>query len=113
MRLTRTTAGIGPDRLEVHGRGDINLILSNGNSVTLKNACYVPDAMVNIFSVRGALKMLGRGAEHRETLRSCKLMSADGTAIVTGSERRGLYFLDLAAQQEPKKAPLYENGGNR
>ena len=66
----------------------------------LKNASFVPDAMVNIFSVRGALKMLGKGAEHRETLRPCKLMSAEGTTIATWSERRGLYFLDLAMQQD-------------
>lgn len=97
-----TIRGIGDQRLDVHGRGTITLRLANGSHAELKNVSYVPSSQANIFAVRTALKQIAKAhpdEEHIETLRSTKLNGDDKT-IITGHERGGLYYLDLAAIQD-------------
>lgn len=49
--------GIAPkDRVGLHGHGDVELILSSGRVLNLRNVAYVSNALANIFPVRGVLK---------------------------------------------------------
>ena len=95
--------GIGSDRLEVQGRGDVTVLLANGKPIVLKNVAYVPDATANIFSVTAALRQLkqtGVEAEQRTTLRSTKVVnSKTGEAILTETLLGGLYYLDVAKRE--------------
>eukprot|EP00474_Spongospora_subterranea_P005436 CRZ05894.1 hypothetical protein [Spongospora subterranea] len=68
-----TIGGVGGDRIKVHGRGEIVLYTASGTYVTI-TAGFAPDAIANLFAIRAALSKLGDGAEHRETIRSSKIM---------------------------------------
>ena len=94
-----TIGGIGGDRVQVVGRGDVSLKLANGQEITLKNVAYVPKAVANIFAVRSALAKLGKGGAHVELYRSTKL-SLGGKTIATSTLRGGFYYLDLNADQD-------------
>jgi hypothetical protein len=99
-----TIGGIGPQRIQVHGRGDIEIRLSTGRQIILKDASYTPTASANIFAVRAALVQLEKGgshgAEHREKSRSSKLLDGIGKTIMTSTVRNGLYYVDLHQSQD-------------
>jgi hypothetical protein len=91
--------GIGGDRVQVIGRGDVSLRLANGQGITLKNVAYVPKAVANIFAVQAALAKLGKEGTHVELYRSTKL-SLGGKTIATSTLRGGFYYLDLNSEQD-------------
>jgi hypothetical protein len=99
-----TIGGIGPQRVQIHGRGDIKIKGANGKAIVLQKASYVPDATANIFAVSSALRALNNGqsgdAEHRERARSTKVIDGNGTTILTSTMRGGLYYLDLHQDQD-------------
>jgi hypothetical protein len=95
-----TIGGVGGDRIDVHGKGDVVLKLASGRAITLKDVSYAPDAVANLFAVRAALSKLGTRAEHRETARASKIVGADGKVIMTSSLRQGLLYVDLASGQD-------------
>jgi hypothetical protein len=95
-----TIGGLGGDRVAIHGKGSVVLKLATGKLVTLSDVSYVPDAVANLFAVRAALSKLGKGAEHRETSRSSKIIDGDNKVLVTSSLRQGLLYVDLACDQD-------------
>lgn len=98
--------GIGgnAEQVLVHGYGAIRLRKPDGSTIELKSVAYVPDASANLFSVNAALIQLEKAgdkdAEFKEKTRSGKLVSGNGTVIVTCSKRGGLKYLDLHADQD-------------
>ena len=97
-----TIGGIAGKRLQIVGRGNVVLKTAAGGQIVLKDVAYVPDAIANIFAVRTAMVKLsksGKSPKHWETTRSAKL-EADGVTILTASERKGFYYVDLHAEQD-------------
>ena len=92
--------GVGGARIDVHGKGVVTLKAATGQIVTLKDVNYAPDGVVNLFAVRAALSKLGKGSEHRETVRSLKILSAAGKVLLTASLRQGLLYADLSSEQD-------------
>jgi hypothetical protein len=94
-----SVGGVGGDRIKVLGRGDVELRGANDKVVVLKNVGYAPDSVANLIAIRSALTLLGSGSEYRETARSSKII-AGGQVLLTGSERGGLMYADLHAEQD-------------
>ena len=95
-----TVGGLGGDRIEVLGKGSVVLQLATGQGVTLKEFSYPPGAVANLFAVRAALSKIGKGDEHRESLRSSKITDDKGKFLLTSSLRQGLLYLDLSNNQD-------------
>ena len=91
------------DLPRVVGTGDVAVVLQNGSKVILRSARHVPKGSVNLFSVRTALVELGKSgvadARYEMKARSSKIMAGDKT-ILTGSESGGLFYLNVAADQD-------------
>ena len=86
------------------GSGTVQLTLANGFKIELKNVQHVPDGIVNLFSVRTALVQLKKAgdqdAKYEVRDRSSKLIRGNGSTLLSASEWGGLYYLDLATEQD-------------
>lgn len=89
---------------KVVGKGSVKLILPNGDQVLLKNVRYVPEGSVNLFSVRTALLQLQKAgdadAKYEVKTRSSKIVLGNGKTLLSASESGGLFYLDLASDQD-------------
>lgn len=88
----------------VEGYGDVKLTLADGSSIELRKVGFAPKGSGNLFSIRAAIKTLakaGTTAAHLTTLRSTKLIdTSTNMTLATSTERGGLYYLDLAKEQD-------------
>ena len=95
--------GKGAPAAVVEGHGDVMLTLAGGDKLRLSGVRYAPNGSANLLAVHqvvtALLKKGATDAEYRMGARSSKI-EANGRVLMTGSLRGGLFYLNLAKQQD-------------
>ena len=90
-------------KVAVMGHGDVQLRLPGGNILQLSNVKYVPEGNANLLAIHKILTQLqsehGSEGEYLMKARTSKVV-ADGRTLMTGSNRGGLFYLDLHKVQD-------------